>query len=106
MTSGITPVSERTPQVRDAIVAAVPGINSTNDVTEAHLGAITALYLNDRNITTLKVGDFDGLTGLDELRLYNNQLTTLPEDIFDGLTALTTLRLVWQPIKQLARGHL
>ena len=91
--SGITPVSERTLQVRDAIVAAVPGINSADDVTEAHLAAITVLNLNGRNITALKVGDFDGLTSLEELRLYNNQLTTLPEDIFDGLTALTTLRL-------------
>ena len=93
LASGITPVSERTSQVRDAIVAAVPGINSADDVTEAHLAAITVLNLNGRNITALKVGDFDGLTNLEELRLYNNQLTTLPEDIFDGLTALTTLRL-------------
>ena len=101
LASGITPVSERTPQVRDAIVAAVPGINSANDVTEAHLAAITALDLNNRNITTLKVGDFDGLTGLEELRLYNNQLTILPEDIFDGLIALTTLRLYGNQLSSL-----
>ena len=93
LASGITPVSERTSQVRDAIVAAVPGINSADDVTEAHLAAITVLNLNGRNITALKVGDFDGLTSLEELRLYNNQLTTLPADLFDGLTTLTTLRL-------------
>ena len=40
LSGSITPVSERTPQVRDAIVAAVRGINSANDVTEAHLAAI------------------------------------------------------------------
>ena len=34
------PVSDRTPQVRDAIVAAVPGVNSAADVTEAHLAGI------------------------------------------------------------------
>ena len=46
-----------------------------------------------KSITALKVGDFDGLTSLTELRLNGNQLTTLPEDIFDGLNALTTLYL-------------
>ena len=95
--SGITPVSERTSQVREAILNVVrldyPSVSSYAHITETHLAGITALYLNGRNITSLKVGDFDGLTGLGELRLYNNQLTTLPEDIFDGLTALTTLRL-------------
>ena len=97
LASGITPVSERTPQVREAILGVVqldyPSVSSYTDITETHLAGITALYLNGRNITALKVGDFDGLTSLEELRLYNNQLTTLPEDIFDGLTALTTLRL-------------
>ncbi len=39
----ITPVQDRTPQIRDAIVAAVPGVNSANDVTAAHLAAIATL---------------------------------------------------------------
>ena len=90
---GSTPVSERTPQVRDAIVAAVPGVNSASDVTEAHLAAITTLSLNNKNITSLKSGDFDGLSGLTRLVLESNQLTTLPSGIFDGLTALTWLDL-------------
>ena len=87
-----TPVSERTPQVRDAIVKEVPGINSAADVTEAHLAAITVLDLGNKHITSLKSGDFDGLTSLEELILYGNQLTILPEDIFDGLIELRTLR--------------
>ena len=91
--AGFVPVSERTPQVRDAIVARVPGVNSANDVTEAHLAAITSLYLSRDNITTLKAGDFDGLTALTTLDLAENQLSTLPEGIFDDLTALTTLEL-------------
>ena len=90
---GITPLSSRTPQVRDAIVAAVAGVNSAADVTEAHLAAITSVFLLRDNITTLKAGDFDGLTALTSLDLSENQLSTLPEGIFDDLTALTTLEL-------------
>ncbi len=95
--STLTPVSQRTPQVRDAIVAAVPGVNAAADVTEAHLAAITSLswnYLNNRTgITSLKSGDFDGLTALTSLQLSYNNLTTLPPRIFDELTALTNLQL-------------
>ena len=90
---GSTPVSERTPQVRDAIVAAVPGVNSASDVTAAHLAAITTLYLSNKGITALKSGDFDGLTALTTIRLWDNELTTLPADIFEGLTTLTALYL-------------
>ena len=89
----VSPIINRTSQVRDAIVAAVPGVNSASDVTEAHLAAITTLSLNNKNITSLKSGDFDGLSGLTRLVLESNQLTTLPSGIFDGLTALTWLDL-------------
>ena len=86
-------VNDRSPQVRDAIVAAVPGINLSSDVTEAHLAAITSLNLRSASISELKTGDFEGLTGLTNLNLYNNQLSSLPVGIFTGLSALTTLRL-------------
>ena len=94
----LTPVCDRTPQVQTAILGVLqlqtPSPSTCGEVTEAHLATgITSLYLNGQGITTLKVGDFDGLTSLTELRLNGNQLTTLPEDIFDGLTALTTLYL-------------
>ena len=91
--AAVTPVTDRTPQVRDAIVAAVPGINAAADVTETHLAAITALDLRAAGISALKTGDFSGLTGLTNLNLYNNELSSLPDGIFAGLTALTTLRL-------------
>ena len=91
--AGATPVSQHTPQVRDAIVRAVPGVNNAADVTETHLAAITSLNLLRDSITTLKAGDFDGLTALTSLDLSDNQLSTLPEGIFDDLTALTTLEL-------------
>ena len=56
----ITPVQDRTPQIRDAIVAAVPGVNSANDITAAHLAAMTTLEASKKSITALKAGDFDG----------------------------------------------
>ena len=87
------PLSERTPQVRDAIVAAVPGVNSANDVTETHLAAIKTLNLIEKSITSLKSGDFDGLTGLTWLRLNGNPLTSLPKGAFSGLSSLKTLSL-------------
>ena len=40
-------VSDRTPEVRDAIVAAVPGVTDAANVTTAHLTAITALDLRN-----------------------------------------------------------
>ena len=56
------PVSERTPQVRDAIVAAVPSVAAAADVTEAHLAAIRGIDITLGS--SVKAGDFDGLTGL------------------------------------------
>ena len=95
------PVSDRTPQVRDAIVAAVPGVNSANDVTEAHLAAIYSLRLNNKNITTLKEGDFDGLTSLIQLSMGSNPFSSLPEGIFSDLTSLTRIDLGGNQISSL-----
>ncbi len=89
----VTPVADRTPQVRDAIVAAVTDVDSATDVTAEHLSTITSLTLRLLKITSLASGDFSGLTGLTSLNLYGNQLSSLPAGIFEGLTSLTTLRL-------------
>ena len=86
-------VSERTAQVRDAIVKAVPGVNSAEEVTAAHLATITRLNLRAKGISKLKRGDFSGLTALRNLNLYNNELIRLPDWTFEGLTSLKTLRL-------------
>jgi hypothetical protein len=92
----VTPVSERTPQVRDAIVAEA-GVATANEVTEAHLAVIAQLDLSGQNITALKDGDFDGLYNLIELDLAGNQLSTVPEGnplgFFRDLTELTYLDL-------------
>ena len=50
-----TPVNDRTPQVRDAIVALIPGVDSANDVTAAHLSLIKNLNLSEQNITDAEI---------------------------------------------------
>ncbi len=89
---GVTSVCERTRQVRDAIVAAA-SVSACSDITEAHLAAITGLFLSGQNITDLKPGDFHGLTGLTKLALFETQLTSLPEGLFDGLSNLIGIEL-------------
>lgn len=42
-----------------------------------YLVGVTRLYLHNSSLTTLKVGDFDGLTALTTLNLNGNQLTSL-----------------------------
>ncbi len=86
-------VSDRTPEVRDAIVAAVPNVTDAANITDTHLAAITSLDLRNKDITALKAGDFSGLTNLSTLNLYGNSLSALPNGIFNGLTSLTSLRL-------------
>ena len=85
------PLSERTPQVRDGIVAAA-GADSVGDVTATHLAAITFLDLSSKSISSLKAGDFSGLTSLTTLELsYNYSISDI--SVLENLTALTTLGL-------------
>ena len=102
--STLTPVCDRTPQVRDAIVAAFSGVSDCNDVTEAHLAAIKTLNLIDKSITSLKDGDFDGLSALTTLYLHRNQITTLSAGVFDGLSVLTQLELDNNQLTSLPAG--
>ncbi len=93
------PLSERTPQVRDAIVENVVVANNLietpaiDEITDAQIAAISALNLRDTGITRLKTGDFSGMPNLSDINLHGNKLTGLTAGIFEGLTALTTLRL-------------
>ena len=95
--TSITPVSDRTPEVRDAIVAAVSGVSDPADVTAAHLADINNLSIDismRNGPSSLPVGDFDGLTGLETLTIEGNSgIVTLPSGIFDDLTSLTTLSI-------------
>ena len=98
-------ICDRTVQVRDAIVDLIPGINTCSAVTDAHLAAVTGLLtLKDTGISSLRAGDFAGLTSLRSLLLRNNPLTTLPADIFSGLTSLRSLRLPRNQLTTLPAG--
>ena len=100
----LTPVSDRTQQVRDTIVALVPGVDSANDVTASHLTLITNLNLSEQSITTLKAGDFDGLSSLRSLSLAKNTLSSLPTGIFSGLSAMSSLDLGSNTLSSLPDG--
>ena len=96
----ITPVQDRTPQIRDAIVAAVPGVNSANNVTAAHLAAIATLETSKKSISALKAGDFDGLTALTTLDLSHNAITDI--SMLGSLTTLTALEMSHNTISDIS----
>ena len=89
-------VCDRTPQVRDAIVALVP-VSDCADVTNIHLADIGVLDLQASSIRTLQEGDFAGLANLYNLALNDNNLMALPGGVFSGLTALDLLNLYGNP---------
>ena len=93
------PVCERTPEVRDAIMR-LARADSCQDVDAKALKDIRRLNLScprppctEAQALSLKSGDFDGLTALDYLDLYDRGLTALPAGIFDGLDSLRQLWL-------------
>ena len=84
-----TDICDRTPKVRDAILKAT---SADDDCAAVDLASVTEeLILHSFGLTSLKAGDFDGLSSLAFLSLNNNQLTTLPEGLFDGLDSLEGL---------------
>ena len=96
----ITPVNQRTQQVQDAIVAAIEGVDSADDVTSAHLAVITRLNLYSKGITSLKSGDFNGLTALTTLHLYDNSISDI--SALEDLTALEYLDLAYNSISDIS----
>ena len=95
----------RTPAVRDALVALIPGVTDCIDVSDAHLAAITGvLNLNHHGIADLAAGDFAGLTSLNQLYMFSNLLTELPAGVFDELTSLESLYLTSNQLADLNAG--
>ena len=107
----------RTQEVQDAILALLSDVSDCADVTDTHLAGITKLVVSFTSATSIKSGDFAGLSSMTWLQptgssyirsvpedvfegLGNLQrlylfldLTALPEDVFDGLTSLQILAL-------------
>ncbi len=97
-------VCDRTPQVRDAIVAALPNVSDCAKVPAADLATIMRIDIQRENITALKAGDFNGLTALKNLDLSSNDLGSLPAGIFDELTVLEALDLENNSLDSLPDG--
>ncbi len=100
----------RTKAVRDAILGMIPGVSNCADVTPEHLAGISGDFQNNflnlisKGLSSLKAGDFDGLTNLKRLRLTRNSLSTLPAGIFDDLTGLLALDLNFNQLTALRPG--
>ena len=91
-------VCDRTPQIRDALVAKVSAASDCSEVTDAHLAAITGTLdlrpsETGSTMTGLKAGDFESLSGVTSLILTGNRLRDIPAGVFDEMTALTSLEL-------------
>ena len=97
-------VCDRTPQVRDALVAAISDVSDCAEVTTAHLTGARWLPLHFADITTLQENDFSGLSSLQYLWLSFNSLRGLPEGVFSGLGSLKELRLADNSLDALPEG--
>ena len=97
-------ICDRTPEVRDGILALLP-INDCTAVTTVLLDELSGtLNLRNRGISTLKSEDFTGLTELRGLDLEHNRLSSLPTGVFDALGSLEELRLGDNSLRSLPSG--
>ena len=83
---------DRTPAVRDALVAAA-GASGCGQVTSQKLLDVVELDLSGSGISSVGAQDFVGLHSLRTLDLSDNSLEELPGGVFDDLPLLETLDL-------------
>ena len=87
-------ICDRTQQVQDAILAGLSNVNDCANVTDTDLEYFqAAMNLENSGITTLKSGDFEGLSWLGSINLRRNNLGALPDGVFDDLGRLRLLYL-------------
>ena len=97
------PVCGRTPQVRDALVRATG--KPCDKITAPNLAAVDPeLDFFEKGLTSLKAGDFAGLSSLKILGLWYNNLRTLPAGVFKGLSDLRWLKLQGNQLGKLTVG--
>ena len=108
-------ICDRTERVRDNIIGLLNaqdlgslGIKDCSEVTDEQLTRIRFLDLagggTGGKITSLKSGDFEGLSGMSELNLEDNSLSNLPEGVFDGLSSLEILTMQGNDLSSLPDG--
>ena len=90
-------VCDRTPAVRDVIVARVGGNKECGDITANDLIQVRSISFGSahQGVTSLNLrsGDFEGLRNLRNLNFGWHSVSNLPSDIFDGLSRLRRLDL-------------
>ncbi len=99
-----TGICGRTPQVRRAILNALPDMDDCALVTDVHLHSIRSLDLKYGRITALMGDDFSGLDSLRAISLEFNDISSLPEGVFSGLVKLVELDLSRNKMKTLSDG--
>ena len=98
--AAVKPVCDRTPAVRDAIMAQFPELEC-GAVTQEALASMKALTVREEGLE-LQEGDFSGLDSLEELDLADNRMSALPSGIFSGLASLANLILSNNQLTSLA----
>ncbi len=94
------PVCDRTPEVVAELIRQTEK-SHCSEVTAAALARVALVNLNEKNVTTLKPGDFDSLPQLTELVLSKNKIGELHPDLFQNLPELTELWLHTNQINEL-----
>ena len=96
-------VCDRTPAVRDALVA-VTGASGCGQVTSQKLLDVVELDLSGSGLSSVGAEDFVGLHSLRTLDLSDNSLEELPGGIFDDLLLLRTLDLSGNNLESVPAG--
>ena len=85
-------VCDRTPQVRDALAAALG--KDCSEISRADLGQVAELNISETGVTALRPGDFDGLTSMKQVNLRDNRrLTALPATVFADASGVKDIDL-------------
>ena len=92
-------VCDRTPQVRDDLVATLS--KACDQIDDSDLLRVTAIRLPRAGLTSVRTGDFAGLCRLEVLNLKRNAITDLPAGIFVDLASLRLLVILGNNIRQL-----
>ena len=108
-------ICDRTLQVRNSIIGLLNSqnlgslnIKHCSEVTDEYLTRIFQMDFTgggyNGRLSSLRAGDFGGLTGLSDLVLQDNNLRELPADVFDGLSNLYILWMENNDLSSLPGG--